>query len=100
MLDWGDTGVGHPMLDLSPLKEDLSDEAWAHVRATWVEAWHGERSGADPSRAAELIAPIALLRQAVMYQGFLDGIEPSEHRYHASDVPDRLRAAIRARGRR
>ena len=41
--------------------------------------------GADPRRAAELLAPVAAARQAVLYQGFLDRIEPSEHPYHRAD---------------
>jgi hypothetical protein len=40
-----------------------------------------------------LLAPVGLLRQAVVYQGFLDGIEPSEHPYHRADPADRLRCA-------
>jgi hypothetical protein len=94
LLDWGDSGVGHPMLDLSAFEERVSDDARPRVRAAWVDAWRAERPGSDPSRAAELIAPIAALRRAVIYQGFLDGIEPSERRYHGSDVPDWLRAAL------
>lgn len=94
LLDWGDSGVGHPMLDLSAFEEGVSDEVRPRVRATWVDAWRAERPGSDPSRAAELIAPIAALRRAVIYQGFLDGIEPSERRYHGSDVPDWLREAL------
>jgi hypothetical protein len=40
-----------------------------------------------------LLAPIGMLRQAVIYQGFLDGIEPSEYPYHRADPADRLRRA-------
>ena len=39
----------------------------------------------DFDRAASLIAPLAAARQALIYQGFLDAIEPSEHPYHAAD---------------
>jgi hypothetical protein len=42
-----------------------------------------------------LIGPIAALRGALVYQGFLDGIEPSERIYHEADVPASLRRAIR-----
>lgn len=94
LLDWGDTGVGHPMLDMSSFEENVPDDVRLRVRAAWIDAWKGERPGADPSLAAELIAPIAPLRRAVKYQGFLDRIEPSERRYHASDVRDWLRAAL------
>ena len=94
LLDWGDTGVGHPMLDMSSFEENVPDDVRLRVRAAWIDAWRGERPEADPSLAAELIAPIAPLRRAVKYQGFLDRIEPSERRYHASDVRDWLRAAL------
>ena len=94
LLDWGDTGVGHPMLDMSSFEENVPDDVRRRVRAAWIDAWRGERPGADPSLAAELIAPIAALRRAVKYQGFLDRIEPSERRYHASDVRDWLRVAL------
>jgi hypothetical protein len=94
LLDWGDTGVGHPMLDMSSFEEYVPDAVRPRVRAAWVDAWRGEHPGANPARAAELIAPIAALRRAVIYQGFLDHIEPSERRYHASDVQDWLRAAL------
>ena len=64
------------------------------MRAAWIDAWRAECPGSDPSRAADLIAPIASLRRAVIYQGFLDHIESSERRYHASDVRDWLREAL------
>jgi hypothetical protein len=52
-----------------------------------------ELPGSDPDRAAELLAPVAAARQAVIYQKFLDGIEPSEHPYHRDDPANWLRAA-------
>jgi hypothetical protein len=94
LLDWGDSGVGLPMLDLSAFEERIADDVRAGVRETWADAWRQERPGTDPSRAADLIAPVASLRRAVIYQGFLDGIEPSEHRYHRADVPAWLRRAL------
>ena len=94
LLDWGDTGVGHPLLDMSSFEENVPDEVRLRVRAAWIDAWRGELPGADPSMAAELIAPIAALRRAVKYQEFLDRIEPSERRYHASDVREWLRVAL------
>jgi hypothetical protein len=49
--------------------------------------------GSEPTRAAEILEPIAAARQAVIYQGFLDGIEPSEHPYHRADPAVWLRRA-------
>jgi hypothetical protein len=54
--------------------------------------------GCGPARAAALLAPLAAARQAVVYQHFLDHIEPSEHPYHRDDPPLWLaHAAARAR---
>jgi hypothetical protein len=44
-------------------------------------------------RALDLVAPVAALRQALIYRNFLDGIEPAEHVYHIGDVGDWLRRA-------
>ena len=41
--------------------------------------------GSDARPAAGLLAPIAAARQAVVYQRFLDHVEPSEHPYHRED---------------
>jgi hypothetical protein len=94
LMDWGDTGVGHPMLDLDAFISRVAADARARVLEAWCDAWRAQRPDADPARAAELIGPIAALRAAVIYQRFLDGIEPSEHRYHQDDVPTWLRRAL------
>jgi hypothetical protein len=58
----------------------------------------GGGPGSDPDRAAALLAPVAAARQAVVYQVFLDGIEPSEQPYHRADSPEWLgRAAVLVR---
>jgi hypothetical protein len=82
------------MLDMSSFEAYVPDDARPRVREAWLDAWSSERPGADPRRADELLAPIAALRRAGIYQGFLDGIEPSERPYHASDVRDWLRTAL------
>jgi hypothetical protein len=84
------------MLDMSSFEAYVPDDARHRVRRAWLEAWKRARPGADPERAHAVIEPIAALRRAVIYQRFLDGIETSERRYHASDVPDWLRAALRS----
>jgi hypothetical protein len=58
--------------------------------------WRAAYPRADPRRAAELIAPVAALRAALVYQAFLDGIEASERLYHEADVPACLRRALAA----
>ncbi|MGH2594514.1 MAG: aminoglycoside phosphotransferase family protein [Actinomycetota bacterium] len=94
LLDWGDSGIGHPMLDLTAFLPRVPDEVRERILATWLDAWNAELPSADPLRASELVAPIAALRQALIYQGFLDGIEPDERRYHDTDVAYWLRRAI------
>ena len=101
LLDWGDSGIGHPLLDepafLTRLDERMVDTARRH----WHAAWRRVLPGCDPDQASSLLAPIAAARQAVIYQRFLDNIEASEHGYHRADVPDwlgRTAAILRAEG--
>jgi hypothetical protein len=100
LLDWGDAGVGHPLLDQPSFLAGVADTAdAATVRARWADAWRSTLPAADPERAAALLAPIAAARQAVVYRRFLDGIEASEHPYHRADVPawlQRTAAIVRA----
>ncbi len=98
LMDWGDSFVGHPMIDTAAFLDDIEDGLKSRILAAWADAWRSERPDSDPERAAELIPPVAALRAALTFRGFLDGIEPSEHRFHANDVPDWLRIAIAAAG--
>ena len=91
LLDWGDSGVGHPLLDMPAFLGRMTEEGASSVRDRWIALLDG-----DVKQACELIAPIAALRQALIYRSFLDAIEPSEHRYHEADVPQWLREAIQA----
>lgn len=102
LLDWGDCGFGHPLLDDTAFTERLSADDRATVRAEWRRQWQLAAPGSDPSRAVEQLAPIAALRHAAIYQGFLDRIEQTERIYHAAD-PDfwlRRAAALSARSHR
>ena len=85
LLDWADSGIGHPLLDQSAFLERLPAEAVLSVTALWARRWLDLFPGSNPTRAAALIAPIAAARHAVIYRRFLDNIEPSEHPYHRSD---------------
>ncbi len=101
LLDWGDSGIGHPLLDSSAFLDRIPAEAVEAVRAVWLARWREALPGSDPARAMTLLAPIAAARQAVIYQGFLDRIEPAEHPYHAADPADwltRTAALVRAGG--
>ncbi|MEU4240283.1 aminoglycoside phosphotransferase family protein [Actinoplanes sp. NPDC026619] len=92
IMDWGDCTIGHPAFDILRLTEGLDDPE--PVVRQWAYRWVKSRPGAEPMRAAELLRPVAALRAAVTYSGFLDRIDPSEWPYHAADVPDRLAAAL------
>ncbi len=100
LLDWGDCGIGHPMLDQAAFLERLTPDDAATVSATWSSLWRRAVPGCHPDRAAALLRPVAALRQAVIYQGFLDSIEPSERVYHENDPVDWLQraAALAASG--
>jgi hypothetical protein len=85
LLDWGDCGVGHPLLDEAAFLDRIPAEAIEPVRLRWHDAWRAAVPNADPSRASGLLAPVAAARQAVIYRRFLDAIEPSERPYHRAD---------------
>ena len=95
VLDWGDSGVGNPLLDQTAATDHLDTAGAALVRAAWAQAWRDAVPGSDPARAAGLLAPVAALRQAVIYRSFLDRIEPAEHAYHRADPARWLRRAAR-----
>ena len=90
VLDWGDCGVGHPLLDQPAFLGRIRADAVEVCRRRWHDAWRAATPGSDPDRASLLLEPVAAARQAVTYQGFLDNIEPSEHPYHRDDPGERL----------
>lgn len=90
LLDWGDAGVGHPLLDQAAFLTRIDGALVEAVGRHWQASWRRAVPGCDPERAAHLLAPIAAARQAVLYRHFLDNIEASEHAYHRADVPDWL----------
>jgi hypothetical protein len=99
LLDWGDSGVGHPLLDQPAFLDPIPGACVDAVRAHWLQLWRTAVSGSDPARASVLLAPIAAARQAVIYRNFLDNIEPSEQVYHRADPAkwlSRTAALVRA----
>ena len=53
LLDWGDSGVGHPLLDLPAFLERLPPDQQDDVRAGWVRQWRTRRrtrTSSGPSR--------------------------------------------------
>ena len=98
LLDWGDTGVGQPLLDLPAFLAAIpTRRPSSRVREHWLAAWRSAVPGSAPEEAARLLAPVAAARQAVIYQRFVDGIEPVERRHHDADAIEWLgRAAALA----
>ena len=86
MLDWGDCGVGNPLLDLPAFLAAIEASSRDRVRDHWRDAWTDAVPGCDAARAEHLLAPVAAARQAVIYQTFVDNIEPVERRVHDADV--------------
>ncbi|WP_433791202.1 phosphotransferase family protein [Actinoplanes sp. CA-252034] len=84
IVDWGDAVIGNPAYDAVRIPGD------PEVRAAWAKLWPDH----DALRAAELLRPVELLRQAVVYDGFMAAIEPSEWPYHATDVRRCLQTAV------
>jgi hypothetical protein len=90
LLDWGDSGVGHPLLDEPAFLDRVPADAVETVRSRWHREWTRAVPRSDPDRASRLLRPVAAARQALIYLAFLDGIEPSEHPYHVADPADWL----------
>jgi phosphotransferase family enzyme len=85
VLDWGDCGVGHPLLDEPAFLDRVPADDRVRVRTGWHRRWRSALPGSDPDRAATLLEPVAAARQATIYRRFLDNIEASEHPYHRDD---------------
>jgi len=90
LLDWGDSGVGHPLLDQPAFLERVPPPHLDAVRDHWMQCWRAAYPSADPLSAARLLAPIAEARRAAVFRRFLDHIEPAEHPYHRADPADWL----------
>ncbi|MEJ3746544.1 phosphotransferase [Actinomycetes bacterium KLBMP 9797] len=94
LIDWGDSSVGHPAFDILRLAEGVDPAGAAQLIGWWAARWRAAVPGCDPETAVRLLRPVAALRAAAAYAGFLANIEPSEHPYHRDDVPACLAAAL------
>ena len=93
ILDWGDSFLGHPLIDELAFTEGLSPSGQQAARDWFVSDWERIVPGSDPARAARLLEPMVSLLAAVMYANFCRDIEPDERIYHASDALRMLRTA-------
>jgi len=98
IIDWGDSFWGQPGFDILRLTERLSKEEAVLLIAHWAKLWREAVPGCDPQAAVEALRPVAALRNAAAYAYFLANIEPTEHPYHAGDVPFWLGEAQRIAG--
>jgi hypothetical protein len=94
LLDWGDSGVGHPLLDVPAMIDRAPPDAADALHERWTAEWQSAMPGSDPRRAAALLGPVGAARQAVIYRKFLDNIEPTEYPYHRKDPADWLRRTV------
>jgi len=93
LLDWGDCGIGHPLLDQAACMASGRPEQRDELRAHWSALWRSAVPMSDPDRAAELLEPVSALQRALVYRSFLDAVEPAEHIYHSGDPAQWLRRA-------
>ncbi|HEY7045792.1 MAG TPA: aminoglycoside phosphotransferase family protein [Jatrophihabitantaceae bacterium] len=99
ILDWGDCYLGHPAADVQRLMGWLPADQAAVAARAWVDAWRAQRPGTDPERALAPMSVLARVVGAIIYQRFLDHIEPDERIYHEDDPVTEVRAALAARDR-
>ena len=102
LLDWGDTGVGQPLLDLPAFLAAIPAAAVAPVRDRWIAAWRarlpGRATRTGRRRSSRRSRPLA---RPSIYQRFVDGIEPVERRHHDADAREWLgRCAALVEGER
>jgi hypothetical protein len=96
IVDWADSFIGHPAIDIQRLRGWLPPEKRDHAVSAWSTAWKGRLPNSDPARALAPMTVIGRLVGAVIYQRFLDNIEPAERIYHQDDPALELRAALEA----
>jgi hypothetical protein len=96
IVDWADTFIGHPATDIQRLVGWLPPAQRDHAVDVWTSAWKAHVPAAEPPRALAPMAVLVRLVYAIMYQRFLDNIEPAERIYHEDDPASELRAAVQA----
>ncbi|MED7824973.1 aminoglycoside phosphotransferase family protein [Streptomyces chiangmaiensis] len=96
VMDFADAYWGNPVVDGLRAHDFLHERVRATAARAWAEAWIAHVPESDPVRALRLAEPLAELINAVRYQEFLDGIEPSERPYHEGDPAAAIRKAVRS----
>ncbi|MEV6285691.1 aminoglycoside phosphotransferase family protein [Kribbella sp. NPDC051770] len=96
IVDWADSYVGHPAVDLHRLCGYLPPAQQELARAVWISAWKEHLPHSDPALALPPVTVLTRLLGAITYQRFLDNIEPAERIYHEGDPASELAAAATA----
>jgi Phosphotransferase enzyme family len=94
ILDWGDAGIGHPVIDILRMRGFVPPDQRDEVVRLWAAAWRSALPGCEPDAALDPFAPVVELLDGLTYQAFLDNIEPDERIYHAQDPLTSLRCAV------
>ncbi|WP_405064224.1 aminoglycoside phosphotransferase family protein [Kribbella sp. NBC_01505] len=94
IVDWADSFIGHPATDLRRLYDWLPPEKRDHAATVWAAAWQRHLPDSQPLRALAPMQVLASLHGSVLYQKFLDNIEPSERVYHEDDPTTGVRSAL------
>jgi hypothetical protein len=94
LMDWSDAAFSHPALDVVGLLAALPPERREPTLDLWARAWLSAVPGCDPYAAVALVQPLQPLQSGLLYQHFLDHIEPSERRYHEGDPAAMVRLAV------
>ena len=97
LLDWGDSGIGQPLLDLR--RSSPPTRAVPSLRSRIAGSTMAERLRPDPMlkrphAGARRWPP----RKVAIYQRFVDAIEPVERRHHDADARSSSSAAPRSWG--
>lgn len=94
LLDWADSGIGHPLLDLPPFLHRVAPTWVPSLRRHWLHRWQRAWPAADVETAERRLAPVAALRLSMLSQGFIDRSEPAEAAYHRRGVQAWLHQAL------
>ena len=96
LLDWGDTGVGQPLLDLPAFLGRDPAAAVEPVREHWLGAWRGRGPGTAPGAGGAAAGASRGRAPGGCLPAFVDGIEPVERRHHDADALEWLGRAPRS----
>ena len=87
LLDWGDSTIGHPLLDLPAFLDRTPTAEGPAIRAHWEAAWRAAIPGADPRVRLGCSRPWRPPARPSSTGNSSTTIEPAERAYHAATRP-------------